>query len=188
MCHSISMRSIFGHLKTEVIVPELSTINLTCKGHSDEATIIKIEVNKLLADTYNVATNTKLTLPVLDDTNAQQSKVMLKSYCEHLRSPIFEVVSRFHASVGEHNRLKLDRMYLSPHSTAIKFLHDVSTNLVIIIDNHDQYYMQGNRYHGLEIVVRRKGNDRMIWFLMDLKVIKDAIDQCLSAFPGKYHN
>ena len=181
--HEINFRSF----KPVVIVPKLSTINLTCKGYSDDVVTIKTEANKLLADAYKIATDIKLALPVLDDTNAQKSKAILKSYFDRLRSPIYEVVSRFYASIADHNRLKLDRTYLSGHSTAIKFLHDVSSNFGIIIENHDRYYMQETNYFGsvVQKVVRRKGKKDFILFVSDLRLVKDAIDQCLLAFPGQ---
>ena len=184
--HEINFRSF----KRVAIVSELSTINFTFKGHSDKAKIIKIEAKKLLADAYKIATDIKLALPVLDDTNAQKSKAILKSYCERLRSPIYEVVSRFHASIADHNRLKLDITYLSHHSTAIARLHNSSTKLGIIIDNHDQYCMQNYEWYRrvIQEVARRKGKKDFISFVLDLRGVKYAINQFLSAFPAKYHN
>ena len=97
-------------------------------------------------------------------------------------------MSRFHASIADHNRLKLDRTYLSRHSTAIARLHEVSTKLGIIIDNYDQYFMDnidewGNR--GTQDVARRKNKKFVRSFKSDLGEVKVSINQCLSAFPSK---
>ena len=171
----------FRSSKPAIIIPQLSTMNFTCRRDLDKSKAIEDDTDKLLTDAYKVASDIKHAIPTLSDKTLQLSKAKLKSYCELIKHSVTTMTTKIEAylmkNTSRPDKQQANKDMISPLSVALRHLINISASINTIIVNHLQYYtfMFGSN------VMRPSAGGEAVCITEDIDAISDHIDKCLIA-------